>query len=328
MSVQQLTEFLDDLYTSTWQNMSSDVADQVFDATPFWAWMKENGRLDTEEGGRWIGRPLQYDKNDNIYWIRKGSTVQLNDFKHLTTVKYDWRYLVASMVRFGVDDQQNRGKNTIIKFAESKVDNTKMSLADELETRLFGGVGDTDPEHPAFHGLQVLVADDPTASQDIGGYNQQDYDWWRNQANNMTGVSFATSGVSRMRTMFNDCMQNKKSDAPDIIVSGQTPYEYYEDEAFDKLEIQSTKLAEMGFDTQTFKGRPWVWSPACANTRIYFLNTNYLQFIYDPIMYFEMTAWKDIPDQVNDRAAQIITACQLITNRRRVHGVIHTIDTE
>ena len=327
MAIVQLTEFLDDLYTTTWQNMKDDAADQIFDATPFWAWMKANNRMETIEGGRWIGEPLSYDKNDNISWLRKGSTVSLNDFKHLTTAKYDWRYLSGSLVRFGVDDQQNRGKNMIIKYLDSKINNTKDALADEMETRLFGSDGDTDPEHPAFDGLQILVADDPTASVSIGGFDQSTFDWWRNKTNNMTGVSFATSGVSRMRTMFNDVSQNKRNDAPDIIVSGQTPYEYYEDEALDILQIQNTRMAELGFDHQTFKGRPWIWSPACANTRMYFLNTKYLKYVYDPAYFFDMTQWKDIPDQVNDRAAQILTACQFITNRRRTQGVIHTIDT-
>lgn len=36
---------------------------------------------------------------------------------------------------------------------------------------------------------------------------------------------------------------------------------------------------------------------------------------------------KPIPDQVNDRAAQIVTAGALTVSRRRCHGVMHTIDT-
>ena len=33
-----LTEQLDNLYTTTWQNMKSVVGDNIFDATPFWFW--------------------------------------------------------------------------------------------------------------------------------------------------------------------------------------------------------------------------------------------------------------------------------------------------
>ena len=45
-------------------------------------------------------------------------------------------------------------------------------------------------------------------------------------------------------------------------------------------------------------------------------------------MNFDMTEWKAIPDQVNDRAAQVILAGELVTGRRRVHGVLHGIDTD
>jgi hypothetical protein len=55
---------------------------------------------------------------------------------------------------------------------------------------------------------------------------------------------------------------------------------------------------------------------------MYFLNTNFLYLQYDPQMYFDMTEWKPIPAQVNDRVAQIITACNLTVARRRCQGVL------
>ena len=81
-----------------------------------------------------------------------------------------------------------------------------------------------------------------------------------------------------------------------------------------------------------------IWSPAIAPTdgnvvgtsnegRMYFLNTRFLKFIYDPMLFFDMTRWKDIPGQINDRTAQIILAGNLVSNRRRTHGVMFGIDT-
>ena len=101
-----LTEKLDNLYTTTWQHMKSNVADQIFDATPFWFWMRDGGRLESVEGGRFLTEPLQYAKNDSVQWIGKGGTVSLNDREILTIAQYQWRYLVGTIVRFGVDDQQ------------------------------------------------------------------------------------------------------------------------------------------------------------------------------------------------------------------------------
>lgn len=319
-----LTEALDNLYTTTWQNMKDTVRDQIFDATPFWFWLKEKGKLKPVEGGRFLTEPLQYAKNENVSWIGRGGTVSLNDFEHLTIANYPWRYLVASIVRFGVDDQQNRGKSKIIDLMNSKLDNTQNSLIDTLETQLFGASGAASD---APDGLQALVPDDPTTGA-IGGIDPATYTWWRSKAQTMTGSSFASNGIATMRTMLNNCRNNLRMDSPDILVSGQTPYEYYEDWFVDNaLRTFDTKLAEAGFDNQKFKGIPWVWSPSCANTRIYFLNTNYITFQYDPMMFFDMTEWKPIPDQVNDRAAQIVLAGNFTTSRRRCNGVIHTIDT-
>lgn len=327
-----LTETLDNLYTTTWQNMKSTLIDQIFDSTPFWYWLKEKGKMKTMEGGRFITEPIQFDKTDNVKWTGKGGTMPLNDKEFMTVTTWDWRYLAGSIVRFWVDDQKNRGKNQIINFMNAKMENLRNALVTEMETRLFGGSGavtgsGTLESYPAFDGLQTLVADDPTASVVVGGLNQSTYTYWRNKTNNATGKSFATYGVSYMRTMLNNVSNNLKMDAPDIIVTGQTPYEYYEDNTLPYLRVTSTKLADLGFQNQTFKGLPMVWSPSCG-TRMYFLNTNFLYYVYDPMVHFDMTEWKAIPNQGNDRVAQILSACGFITSRRRCQGVIYNIDTE
>jgi len=318
-----LSESLDNLYTTTWQNMKDTVRDQIFDASPFWFWLKDKGKLQAVSGGRFLTEPLQYAKNDNVTWIGKGGTVALNDYEFLTIAQYDWKYQAASMVRFGVDDQQNRGKNQIISLMNSKMDNTKNSIISDLESTLFAGAAAGNE----FDGLQHLVQDDPTTSSEVGAIDQSTYSWWRNQTKSMTGASFATDGIAEMRTMLNNTANNLKMDTPDIILSGQTPYEWYEDENLDYYRTYDRKLADMGFQALAFKGIPMIWSPSCADTRMYFLNTNYIQFKYDPMMFFDMTEWKTIPDQPNDRAAQIMLAGGFTISRRRCQGVMHTIDT-
>jgi hypothetical protein len=142
----------------------------------------------------------------------------------------------------------------------------------------------------------------------------------------MAGLSFATNGITQMRHLLNLCMNNRRMDKPDIILSDMSSYEYYEDTALPSLRFQDTRLADMGFENQTYKRIPMVWSPAITQ-RMYFLNTRFIEFVYDPAYFFDMTEWKAIPNQVNDRAAQIITACSFMTNRRRVLGVLDTINT-
>lgn len=336
-TIQQVTDFLDNLYTTTWQNRLEGVGDNVFNATPFWFWMKEKGKLDPVRGGRFIEVNLEYAANPNIAWIGRGGTVNLNDYQFLTVAQFQWRYLTASIVRFGVDDQQNQGMSQILNYMNSKMANSEQALISEMETRLAAGsgltgvgvAGNTNQFGAAMDGLQSLVADNPAAGGNpVGGIDSSlaAYTWWQNQFINMNGVSFASSGIAKMRTLLNNCMNNRKQDRPDILLSDQTTYEFYEAANLSFYRITSNKLADAGFETQSFKGIPMVWSPAIVQ-RMYFLNTNFLEFKYDPIYYFAMTDWKAIPNQVNDRAAQIVLAGQLVTNRRRVQGVLPNINT-
>lgn len=316
-----LSETLDNLYTTTWQNMKRMIADQIFDGTPFWFWLRDHGGLEDVEGGRFLTEPLRFAKSDNVKFISKGERVNLAAKEFLTTSYDDWRYLVDTIVRFGVEDQQNRGKNKIISLMQAKVDNSRDSLTDKMETTLVGA-----QSGKSFNGLQDLVADDPTAAGTVQGIDQVANTWWRNQTKDMSGSSFTDNGVSEMNTMLNNCSKNIRQDRPNIIVSGQTPYEYYWEETLEQKRISNKKLGDAGFENVEFRGVPLVWTPAMA-LRMYFLNTRFLKFKRDPSIFFDMTRWKEIPDQVNDRAAQILTAGNLMTSRRRVHGVMHTIDT-
>lgn len=316
-----LSETLDNLYTTTWQNMKRMIADQIFDGTPFWFWLRDHGGLEDVEGGRFLTEPLRFAKSDNVKFISKGERVNLAAKEFLTTSYDDWRYLVDTIVRFGVEDQQNRGKNKIISLMQAKVDNSRDSLTDKMETTLVGA-----QSGKSFNGLQDLVADDPTAAGTVQGIDQVANTWWRNQTKDMSGSSFTDNGISEMNTMLNNCSKNIRQDRPNIIVSGQTPYEYYWEETLEQKRISNKKLGDAGFENVEFRGVPLVWTPAMA-LRMYFLNTRFLKFKRDPSIFFDMTRWKEIPDQVNDRAAQILTAGNLMTSRRRVHGVMHTIDT-
>jgi hypothetical protein len=336
MAVGSYTQFLDNLYTTTWQNRQDGTADNIFNATPFWFWMKENGRMLAQRGGRFIEENLEYASNANTEWVQKGSVISLNDFEFLTVAQFQWRYLAASIVRFGVDDQQNAGKSKIMSLMQSKMDNTEQSLIEIFEGSITGGPGIINGTEIAIDGLQCLVADDPTSNYGgdgiaVGGIDSSTSSptgstWWQNQHINMTGTSFAASGVTNMRHILNNCMQNRVGDRPDIILCDQVTYENYENATLAYLRITNNKLGDAGFENQTFKAIPMVWSPTITQ-RMYFLNSRFLKLIYDPAQYFSMTEWKPIPDQINDRAAQIITACTLTTNRRRVHGVISGLNT-
>jgi len=320
MPVRSQTDAIDSLHTTTWENMQSTIADNIFDATPFFAYLKKKGKLDMKVGGRQITYPLRYKKSEQTGWIKKGGTVPLTDIDFLTSAFYEWKTLYGSMVQFREDDQQNAGKAELFDLVQNKIEVTQDSLVDDIETMLFAATTTDAPD-----GLQSLVPDDPTTGT-VGGINSATHSWWRSKTKDMTGSSFATNGEDEMATMFNNVSNGRKNERPDILLSGQTVYEYVESSQNQYKVIQQQDLLEMGFDHILYKKVPLFYSPACG-TRLYFLNTNYMKFVIDKRYNFRMTKWKEIPNQPEDRAAQILLTCALATNRRRCLGVMHTIDT-
>jgi hypothetical protein len=55
---------------------------------------------------------------------------------------------------------------------------------------------------------------------------------------------------------------------------------------------------------------------------MYFLNSQDLKFYIDPQEWLKMTEWKLIPDQVDDRVAQLKAVLQLCIHRACNHGVL------
>lgn len=323
-AVTSITELFDNLFATTWQQMKGQYTDQIFTGTPFWFMMKEKGMLESVVGYRYLTETLRYAASPRVGYIGKGGTVELSDHEFMTVATFNWKYLVDSIVRFGVDEQQNSGKAQIMNYIEAKLETSRDSIADRIETDLFGlNAAST----LSFLGLQDLIADDPTTSTEVGGINQSTNSWWRNQTKNMNGGSFATNGQKEMRTMFNNCSKNLTGKKPDLWIGGQSAYEKYEDSILTQKRIVNQKLGDAGFENVEFKGVPVTWSPKCADTRLYLLTMGNLKFKYDPRYFMEMTEWKPVPDQVNDRAAQIMIAGELTTNRRAAHGVMYNINT-
>lgn len=319
MATPTLTEQLDNLYTTTLIEMKDTLIDQIFGGTPFWEWLTKKGRVGTQVGGRKIQYPLEYGKNTTVKAVTRGGTVDYADEEFLTDAMFDWRYIAGAIIRYGVDDQKNSGKAQIINLLTAKINNLKRSLIDFMEQKLFTAqTGDN------INGLVDLIADDPTIGV-IGGIDRGIYAWWRNKTKAASGA-FGSYGIDDMRNLLYTCMDGRPSDKPDGILTDQTTYEAYEKEALDYAQqALGAGSVDLSFETLAFKGIPMFYSPSAPAAKMYFLNSKYLKWVYDPQMHFTPTEWKPITNQVNDRVQHIIEAGNLCISRCKCMGVLHDI---
>lgn len=324
-TVSTRTQLIDDLFTVTWDDVSREVVDQAFQVTPFWSTMVEKGRIKEKmpEGNYWEV-PIRYAKQDqNTKWFGRGSTFGKAEKESLTRLRFQARNLGTSVVRFWDDDRKNRGQAQLIDYVEEKVNNTKDSLVDSLETDAFVQNSDS----LSMTSLSTLIATAPTTGT-VGEVDRSTFEELRNNASDFTGKTVDTDLLATMTTMFNDCSKWKAGTrrAPDIIITTQSIYESYEGiaRALQMISTSDSIQASLGFGDLKFKGVPIFWSPECEAGKMYFLNTEHLTVFVDPANYFTMTEWKSAQDSL-DRVAQIVAVMQIGCDNFRKQGVIFNI---
>lgn len=314
---QSWTQTIDTLYSSTWSDRKGPATEQAFLNTPFIFWLNQAGRVKPISGGTRLEIPLEYGSNETIRWIDKGDTVPITDQELITMAYEDWKYVSVSIVRWFADEQKNRGKNQIINIMSSKLNAAERAMNEELERVMFAdGSGAKEP-----NGLQNIITNTPTTGT-LHGINRASYTWFRNQQKTATGA-YTIYLLSDMRTMMNNLSQYTKVNMKDIvIVTDQTSFEYFEDVHMDMKVLNDAKLADAGFTSFSWKGRPIMWCPSAPSLKMYFVNTAFIKLHKDNNYWMEMTEWKTIPNQPFDRVAQIVSALQMVTSRPIASGVL------
>jgi len=304
------TQTIDSLFTSTWAYRKKEATEQAFLKTPFIYWLRERGHLEQISGYRRIEIPLEYGSNETLRWIGKGSTVPIQDSELLTMAYEDWKYVAVSIIRWFTEDQQNRGQAAMIRLVETKLNAAERALYEELERVMFAdGTGDKEP-----NGLQNIISATPTTGT-VHGLDRATYDWWRNQQKTSTGAA-SVYLVSDMRTCLNDITTYSRAELRDIVlVTNQTVFELYEDVCMEMKILSNVMMADAGFDSIQFKGKPLIWCPSAPSGNMYFINPQYLKLVCDDGFWMEMTDWKQIPDQPFDKVAQIICTLNMVVKR-------------
>ncbi|MBT9170382.1 MAG: hypothetical protein DDT18_00723 [Actinobacteria bacterium] len=312
------TQNIDSMFTSTWALRKTEAIEQAYMKTPFIYWLKTQGKIDNAMSGYTrIEIPLEYGSNETVRWIGKGSTVPLTEGELLTMAFESWKYVSVTIMRFGTEDHQNRGRAAIINYVERKIAAAERSLWEEFERVAFAD--GTGPNMP--NGLQNLIPVNPAVGI-VHGINRATYSWFRNQTRTASGP-FSVFGISDMRSIMNTMTRFSKNEIAGLfLLTDQTTFEAYEDELLDYLRITDKTMTDLGFENLKFKGRPIMWAPSAPAARIYFINPQYLKLMIDDGYFMSMTDWKAIPDQVNDRTAQIVSAMNMVCSRPIAQGIL------
>lgn len=204
-----------------------------------------------------------------------------------------------------------------------------MSASDRLNTDLNGS---NTSNSLNILGFQDFVPATAQASQtgSPGGINRASYSWWRSQYGDASD-SFSANGLNTMRTVYNSASQG--ADHPDLGITTQTTYEFYE-RVLEARERYSTptntemgqRIAEAGFEHLKFKGAYIFFDDAAPADSMRLLNTRYIQFVVDTESDWAIQPFITPNNQAATTALILFMGALTMSNLSR-HGCIDSTDT-
>lgn len=324
--------YIDSLTTSTWYDVREELYDDIWQITPLFDILNEKGKIKQRAPkGSYFEIPIAYKKlKQNIKFFGRGAEFSRDEGEFATRLQYDVKNFGDNITRYWKDEKENRDEAQILDYVDEVIGNHKESMMESLAVALWVSEGSL-----AVHTLPELVSTTPTVGT-IGGLDRSKNPYVRNVAVDFNGLTVDANLLEKMENMYNTLSNLKGGRArrtPDLIITTQEIYEAYVGiaRALGVYEmnpaVAKDRQVNLGMGDAWFKNAELYYDPDCPAQHMYFLNTDTLEFPYDPEYWMQMTEWKSEATNL-ERHAQVITCCNLVCNNFNKNGVIYNIDVD
>jgi hypothetical protein len=313
----------DALLSTTMANYRDTFSDNISKSFALMYWLTSGGRKRSEDGGEAIIVQLMYGKNTTVKSYDGYEVLDTTPQEGMTAARFPWKQVAGSVSISRKEERQNSGESRIINLLESKVKQAEISVRDKLNEMWFSdGTGNDSKD---MFGLALLV-ENGAAWGSVAGIDRSDAlnAWWRNQYS-ATAVQFTaaySTAVGLMRTMYNNC--SRGNEHPDLIITAQTPYEGYESGLLTLERFEDKDIADVGFQNLKFKGCVMVYDEQCTANHMYFLNSDYLEYVVDSQTDMITTPFVR-PENQDAKVSQILIMGNLVSSNCARQGVLTNV---
>ena len=271
-------------------------------------------------GGTKIFEPLKYAKSTAVGTYNKYETFDLTPPDNLTKAEFTWGHYYSGISIAGTDEIENMGKARILDLLGIKFEEAEMALKDKLADDLYTGT--------ATDGI-IGLASGVDATTTYGGIAVADFSGWASgeDATSYTSANMKDStNAGYAITLLQKAIRNAThlGQTPNLIVTNLFVWDVLEavinaNVHYNKsTSARGQSIAAAGFNTLEYRGIPIVADEKCPDSTMYVLNTNYVNFRINPERNFKFTGYKT-PTNQDAKVGQILLACQLCINNRRMH---------
>jgi len=270
-----------ELVTTTFRKHSKDLKDNVSKHNALYRRLAEKGQTRKENGGLTIVEGLDYAANSTYQRYSGYDVLNVGASDVISAAEYQWRQIAIHVVASGLDLRTNTGESRIINLVKSRMKNAMRTFKNNFSADMYAD--STLPNQ--INGLQNLVADNGLGT--VGGIDSSAWSFWQNKVQSaaapIQGGGAITPGPTTMESLMLPLWmaQTRGDDQPDLIVSDNAYFTFYEQSQTSLKRYSSDTSASGGFVSLKYKKADVVFdggSGIPAN-HMYFLNTDYIQLV-------------------------------------------------
>jgi hypothetical protein len=333
----------DQLVTTTLEHRMKKLADNHSNSNVLMYKIGKSRNIKVK-GGRDIQTRIAYSTASNFQRISGMDTFDVTQFETQTMAVSQWKQFVGTQSISKAEIMKNDGdKEQTANIVGSLVDGLLNDLMNNINAELYSD--GTANGGKQIDGLQSFIQDGGQGT--YRGINAATYPYWRNIVQNVASplggggaVSFTTTTAQGlMGQLFNRLDFNSANSKPNLIMSGIDAYTIYHDSLNDKTRYEDVETANSGFSNIKFMSAPVCFEndgfqavTGIPANRMYFLNTNDIQWITHP-----KSGFKSVDQSANKSSIEtreptnqlgyiyiLDGFANLICNNRRHQGVLIT----
>ncbi len=269
-----------DIIATTIQSRSGELADNLTQNNAILQRLNSKGNVRPFSGGNVILEEIMYDdaatNNANSY--SGYEVLNIAPDSPISAAQFKIAQYADSVTMSGLEMLQNSSKEAIIDLLDGRMQVSEARLLNRISADLYGdGTGNGGKN---LDGLGAAVAASPTSGT-YGGINRAVWTFWQNQ------ITTGATSVNILAKMTEAAIkQIRGTDKADLIVAGNTMYQYYVGALQSIQRIAAEESGAAGFASLKFYGGGTSADVVLGGgygsqetaTYMYMLNTNYICF--------------------------------------------------
>jgi hypothetical protein len=272
-----------EIVATTFRNHPKEINDNFSNHNAFYRRLAQKGKTRTESGGYSIVEPLEYAANGTYQRYSGMDVLNVSQSDVFTAAEFNWKQIAINVVSTGYELRVNAGPQRLANLAKSRIKNAIHTFGNNFSSDMYADGTLTNQ----IDGLQKLVADTPTNT--VGGIAAATWGFWQNKVQSaaapLQGGGAITPSASQgvMESLMNPLLMEvtRNNDKTDLIVASNDYYQFFEGGQITIKQYVNKTEADGGFLALSYKGIPVIFdgNSGMAASRMYFLNTNYLELV-------------------------------------------------